>query len=81
MTDNQPKMDSIRTNYEVFCGLCDVSLLETLRERVEEMIEEWQSIETRLRNKIASPKVGNVTLITAVVIVPALSCFYCTIRF
>lgn len=57
MMDNQSKMDSIRANYEAFCGLCDITLLDMLRERVEEIIEEWQSIETRLRNKIASPKV------------------------
>ena len=62
MMENQSKMESIRENYEAFCGLCDVTLLDMLRERVEEIIEEWQSIETRLRNKIASPKV-NVFLV------------------
>lgn len=68
MTDNQPKMDGIRANYEAFCGLCDVTLLETLRERVDEIAQEWQSIETRLRNKIASPNVSFISYLIVVIV-------------
>jgi hypothetical protein len=57
MVNNQLKMDSIRDNYGAFCGLCDPSLLEMLRERVEEITQEWQRIEERLKNKIVSLKV------------------------
>lgn len=57
MVDNQTKMDSIRDSYESFCGLCDPNLLETLRERVEDLTQEWQRIEERLKNKIVSLKV------------------------
>lgn len=58
MVDNQTKMDSIRSSYEAFCGLCDPSLLETLRERVEDLTQEWQRIQERLGNKISSLKVS-----------------------
>lgn len=57
MVNNQSKMDSIRDNYGAFCGLCDPTLLETLRERVEDIMQEWQRIEERLKNKIGSLKV------------------------
>ncbi len=58
MVDIQPKMETIRDSYEAFCGLCDPSLLETLRERVEDLTQEWQRIEERLKNKITSLKVS-----------------------
>lgn len=57
MVNSQPKMDSIRDNYGAFGGLCDPSLLEMLRERVEDITQEWQRIEERLKNKIVSSKV------------------------
>jgi hypothetical protein len=57
MVSSQPKMDSIRDNYGAFCGLCEPSLLEMLRERVEDITQEWQRIEERLKNKIVSLKV------------------------
>lgn len=57
MLSNQSKMDSIRDNYGLFCGLCDPTLLETLRERVEDITQEWQRIEERLKNKISNLKV------------------------
>ncbi|XP_046644687.1 utrophin-like isoform X8 [Daphnia pulicaria] len=56
MVSSQPKMDSIRDNYGAFCGLCEPSLLEMLRERVEDITQEWQRIEERLKNKIVSLK-------------------------
>ncbi|KAI9557614.1 dystrophin [Daphnia sinensis] len=56
MLSNQSKMDSIRDNYGLFCGLCDPTLLETLRERVEDITQEWQRIEERLKNKISNLK-------------------------
>jgi hypothetical protein len=59
MVNSQPKMDSIRDNYGAFCGLCDPSLLEMLRERVEDITQEWQRIEERLKNKIVSLKVND----------------------
>ena len=50
-------MDSIRESYDAFCALCDPALLDTLRERVEDMHQEWQRIMERLKNKIADLKV------------------------
>lgn len=60
MVNSQPKMDSIRDNYGAFCGLCEPSLLEMLRERVEDITQEWQRIEERLKNKIVSLKVKKI---------------------
>ena len=58
MVGIQPKMDTIRDSYDAFCGLCDPNLLETLRERVEDLSQEWQRIEERLKNKITNLKVA-----------------------
>ena len=58
MTENQGKINSIRESYNAFCALCDPALLETLRERVEDMHQEWQRILERLRNKVADLKVN-----------------------
>lgn len=57
MTENQPKMDVIRENFGAFCSLCDPTLLDTLRERVEDQSQEWQRIEGRLQAKITDLKV------------------------
>lgn len=65
MVDNQTKMENMRDNYEAFCGLCDPNLLDTLRERVEDLTQEWQRIEERLQNKIANLKVPFSSRVTA----------------
>ncbi len=62
LVDNQAKCDAIRTNFEAFCGLCDVSLLDVLNERVSDLSSEWQRIEERLRRKVASLKVAKLAL-------------------
>lgn len=57
MTKNRPKLDGIREDFGSFCSLCDPSLLDVLREKVEDQSQEWQRIEERLGSKIASIKV------------------------
>ena len=54
---NQTQRDAIRENFESFCGLCDISLLDILRERVDDINQEWQRIEDRLRSKVADLQV------------------------
>ena len=53
LTDSQTKREAIRENFATFALLCDVCLLQATRERIEELEQEWQRIEERLRSKIS----------------------------
>ncbi len=57
MIENQTKMDLIKQSFATFCTLCDPTLLDVLRERVEDQSQEWQRIEGRLQAKVADIKV------------------------
>lgn len=59
MTENHSKLNGIREDFGMFCSLCDPTLLEVLREKVEDQSQEWQRIEDRLRSKIAGLKVSS----------------------
>lgn len=63
---NQDKRDVIQENFDSFCSLLDISLLEQgssqLRERVDDINQEWRRIEDRVRCKISQLKVRNKNL-------------------
>ena len=68
LTSNLLQKEGIRENYETFCTLCDASLLEVMRERIEDLNQEWQRIEARLKSKASNLKVLSASLISLLVI-------------
>ena len=57
LVSNQSRSEAIRNNFDTFCTLCDASLLQVMRERIEDLNQEWQRIEARLKSKASNLKV------------------------
>jgi len=57
LVSNQSRSEAIRDNFDTFCTLCDASLLQVMRERIEDLNQEWQRIEARLKSKASNLKV------------------------
>ena len=57
LVGSQSRSEAIRDNFDTFCTLCDASLLQVMRERIEDLNQEWQRIEARLKSKASNLKV------------------------